>query len=185
MKKVLLAGFVFAVVLAVSATAKANWISAPDDVGIVAAGSVGFVQDGNGQSMVVPVYGSGFTYWSDPGDGVVSWFATFVGDWDFFKVWGNDTITDLMINDVAYDTADFDFWNNKGHGYYANTGFSEFTVSFNIADGVTGAIGFSFFTGGDGDIGGKEAATPEPATLLILGIGAVGAGIAARRRMSK
>ena len=37
----------------------------------------------------------------------------------------------------------------------------------------------------DAEMGGSSTATPEPATLLILGLGAIGVGFTARRRMTK
>jgi len=70
------------------------------------------------------------------------------------------------IDNLFVDMSAFAGYNGFSYAWNSNT----LTLSYSI---------------GDVDPGGIPNATPEPATLLILGLGAVGAGFAARRRMKR
>ena len=71
-------------------------------------------------------------------------------------------------------------WDSIGYGDATDTTL----VIFRVPGGnhvSQSLISANYMTGGYG----TPNPTPEPATLLILGLGAIGAGFAARRRMSK
>ena len=65
---------------------------------------------------------------------------------------------------------------------YGDTNDSTIIVVFRSPDNASQTlISANYVTGGSGD----PEPTPEPATLLIFGFGAIGAGFAARRQMTK
>ena len=94
-------------------------------------------------------------------------------------------ITDLYNekNDTEFDSVYMFLWEDWKEGqkvqWGGNTPTDAIGSDWDYADFVY--IMTNVYT--DPDIGGSSTATPEPATLLVLGFGAIGAGFAARRRM--
>ena len=119
--------------------------------------------------------------------------------WDYFRFWGEGFVSELKINGESlspYDPFQFSNSHQSDNGqtawtyWYGTNDGEPFVLTFtggpmlDYANGLmpTAGFGIEFFK--LPDVGGAET-TPEPATLLILGFGAVGAGFATRRRMRK
>ncbi|MDR0869370.1 MAG: PEP-CTERM sorting domain-containing protein [Planctomycetaceae bacterium] len=95
-------------------------------------------------------------------------------DTDWLNIDGGNALTFIVHND--------------GHGGQA-AGYSDGSNAFGF--GATGSIALSttvpegYDDFGDGGKPETPSPTPEPATMLIFGIGMVGAGLVARRRVKK
>jgi hypothetical protein len=89
-----------------------------------------------------------------------------------------DTVNGIMVNGVATNPEAFYLANLNGVNYWLESTSPITSLTFSVASfyNSTDSISFGFRE--------ESAPTPEPASLLIFGLGLTGLGMA-RRRMSK
>ncbi|MDR0870619.1 MAG: PEP-CTERM sorting domain-containing protein, partial [Planctomycetaceae bacterium] len=117
------------------------------------------------------------------------------GDWTLSgKLWGDDALLLVDLNGTAvsglnvtpnaqYDTR------NPSSLVISSLASGDYTLDIYVRNSdTTGGVGADLNFTGDFSFFGNTpdpSTTPEPATMLIFGLGIAGAGLAARRRMKK
>jgi len=115
----------------------------------------------------------------------VKWTLKFVGGTSFWQI--NDGASDYNTAQgwVGSTPVALSFTYNGGNSYSYSFG-SASGINYTASSGISNLTGFRFYSsaqGGGENVGFNNiSVVPEPSTFALLGIGALGTGLLARRR---
>jgi hypothetical protein len=158
-------------------------------------------------------YSDTFNSWNLSGYYTFETTFTLTGNLEsiYFDVWNDNDLMAIYLTNSSGDKWEFNIFNPTAEDDYLNSAFAqsvndanfaagEYTLTFYLANGFHPdtylyAPGTASSDGGGWNLphgpvglrvdGSMEYAIPEPATMFIVGLGVVGAGVASRRKMKK